>query len=43
MGLPFERAVGAVRFSLGRSTTESDVDRTAELFAAAVASPRRSP
>ncbi len=35
MGLPLERALGAVRFSLGRGTTEEDVDRAAALFLAA--------
>jgi cysteine desulfurase len=35
MHLPLGRAVGAVRFSLGRGTTAQAVDRTAELFALA--------
>jgi cysteine sulfinate desulfinase/cysteine desulfurase-like protein len=35
MGLPAERAIGAVRFSLGRGTTEGQIDRTVELFARA--------
>jgi cysteine desulfurase len=36
MGLPLERALGAVRFSLGRRTTAAEVDRAAELFAEAL-------
>lgn len=32
MGVPRELAVGALRFSLGRATTEADVDRAAEVF-----------
>lgn len=36
MGLPLERALGAVRFSLGRSTTEGDVDHAVARFAAAL-------
>jgi cysteine desulfurase len=35
MGIPGERALSAVRLSLGRWTTESDVDRAAKLLAAA--------
>jgi cysteine desulfurase len=35
MRLPLERAVGAVRFSLGRRTTAEAVDRTTELFVSA--------
>jgi cysteine desulfurase len=35
MGLPAERAIGAVRFSLGRGTTEGQIDRTVALFARA--------
>lgn len=37
MGLPLDRALGAVRFSLGRATTEEEVDRAVALFAAAMA------
>jgi cysteine desulfurase len=33
MGLPAERALGAVRLSLGRWTTERDVERAADLLA----------
>lgn len=32
MGLPRELAIGALRFSLGRGTTEADVDRASEVF-----------
>jgi cysteine desulfurase len=42
MGLPAERVQGSVRFSLGRSTTEPQVDRAAELVAAAVERQRES-
>lgn len=42
MGLPMERVQGSVRFSLGRSTTEPQVDRAAELVAAAVERQRES-
>jgi cysteine desulfurase len=38
MGLPLERALGAVRFSLGRGTTEAEVDRAVSLFAEALTS-----
>jgi len=37
MGIPPEEAVGAVRLSLGRLTTEDEVDRAAEALAAGVA------
>ncbi len=40
MGLALERVQGSVRFSLGRGTREGDVDRAAELVAAAVAKQR---
>ncbi|MFL6072730.1 MAG: cysteine desulfurase family protein [Mycobacteriales bacterium] len=36
MGLPPDRALAAVRLSLGRWTTEADVDRAADLLAGAV-------
>jgi cysteine desulfurase len=42
MGLPGERVQGSVRFSLGRSTTEPQVDRAAELVAGAVERQRES-
>jgi cysteine desulfurase len=35
MGLGLERALGAVRFSLGRWTTEEDIDRAGEALTAA--------
>ncbi|HEU5168959.1 MAG TPA: cysteine desulfurase family protein, partial [Gemmatimonadales bacterium] len=41
MGIPRELAIGAVRLSLGRETTEADVDRAAEVFPAVVAKVRR--
>ena len=40
MGLPLERVQGSIRFSLGRGTREEDVDRAAEIVAAAVARQR---
>ena len=36
MGIPHEQALGAVRFSLGRWTTEADVERTAQALQRAV-------
>jgi cysteine desulfurase len=36
MGLPLERALGAIRFSLGRRTTGDEVDRAAALVATAL-------
>ncbi|MGH6692422.1 MAG: aminotransferase class V-fold PLP-dependent enzyme, partial [Gammaproteobacteria bacterium] len=32
MGIPRELAIGAVRFSLGRETTDSEVDRVVAVF-----------
>lgn len=40
MGLPRPLALGAIRFSLGRETTEAEVDRAAEVFPAVVAKVR---
>jgi len=40
MGLPMERVQGSLRFSLGRSTTEVDVDRAVEAVLEAVARQR---
>jgi cysteine desulfurase len=40
MGLPLERVQGSIRFSLGRGTREADVERAAEIVAAAVARQR---
>ncbi|HXE57456.1 MAG TPA: cysteine desulfurase family protein [Gemmatimonadales bacterium] len=41
MGVPRELALGAIRVSLGRETTEADVDRLAEVFPAVVAKVRK--
>ena len=41
MGIPRERAIGAIRFSLGRESSASDVARVAEVFPAAVRKVRR--
>jgi cysteine desulfurase len=40
MGIPLERVQGSVRFSLGRATTEQDVDRAAATVTTAVAKQR---
>src|SRR5207247_10847874 len=40
MGLPMERVQGSVRFSLGRATSEEQVDRAADTVVAAVAKQR---
>lgn len=32
MGVSFEAAMGAVRFSMGRHTTREDIDRTADVL-----------
>jgi cysteine desulfurase len=42
MGLPLDIAMGAVRFSLSRYTTEEEVDRAVEIVAAAVPQVRQS-
>jgi cysteine desulfurase len=42
MGLSSERNIGAVRFSLGKETTEDEVARVAELVAVQVEQLRRS-
>ncbi len=42
MGLPPERVQSSLRLSLGRSTTEADVDRAAGIIAAVVARQRKS-
>ena len=42
MGLALERVQGSVRFSLGRSTTEAQIDRAGEVVAAAVERQRES-
>ncbi len=41
MGVPRELALGAIRFSLGHETTESDIDRAAEVFPAVVGKVRK--
>jgi cysteine desulfurase len=41
MGLSPERVESSLRLSLGRGTTEADVDRAADVVAAAVARQRR--
>ena len=41
MGVPRELALGAVRFSFGRESTEADVDRVAELMPGVVAKVRQ--
>jgi cysteine desulfurase len=43
MGLPPERVQSSLRFSLGRATTEADVDRAAQVTATIVARQRRRP
>jgi cysteine desulfurase len=43
MGLPPERVQSSLRFSLGRATTEADVDRAARMTATVVARQRRKP
>jgi cysteine desulfurase len=42
MGLPLARVQGSLRFSLGRSNTEADVDRASEMVAEAVARQRQT-
>src|SRR5687768_4264190 len=41
MGMPRELALGAIRFSFGHGTTESDVERAAEVFPAVVEKVRK--
>ena len=41
MGLAAERALCAVRLSIGRDNTEEEIDRAADLFSRAVERPRR--
>jgi cysteine desulfurase len=43
MGLPPERVQSSLRLSLGRTTTEADIDRAAELVRASVDRQRRGP
>jgi cysteine desulfurase len=40
MGLPRELAIGAIRLSLGRSTTKAQLDTVAEIFPKVVAKVR---
>jgi cysteine desulfurase len=40
MGVPRELALGAIRFSLGRGTTEAELDRVADTFPKIVAKVR---
>jgi cysteine desulfurase len=42
MGLPLARVQGSLRFSLGRSTTEAEVEQAAEMVAEAVARQRQT-
>jgi len=42
LGLPSELAASGVRFSLGRGTTEAELDRTVALFAGIVDRLRRA-
>jgi len=42
MGVPEERARGTLRLSVGRMTTEDEVDRAAEILAEAVAAARKN-
>jgi cysteine desulfurase len=37
MGVPFDRATGALRLSLGWTSTDGDVDRALKVIPAAVA------
>jgi cysteine sulfinate desulfinase/cysteine desulfurase-like protein len=41
MGLPAERVQSSLRLSLGRSTTEADVDYAADVVGAVVARQRK--
>jgi cysteine desulfurase len=41
MGMPRELALGTIRFSLGRESSRSDVDRAAEVVPAVVAKVRK--
>jgi len=41
MGIPRDRAIGAIRFSLGRETNAGDIARAAEVFPTAVQKVRR--
>jgi cysteine desulfurase len=41
MGMPRDRALGAIRFSLGRESTEADIDRAAAVVPTVVAKVRK--
>jgi cysteine desulfurase len=41
MGVPRERALGAIRFSFGRESTRADVERAAAVVPAVVAKVRK--
>jgi cysteine desulfurase len=41
MGVPRELALGAIRFSLGRETTEADIDRAAQVLPEVVVKVRK--
>ena len=41
IGVPRELALGAIRFSFGHTTTESDIERTAAVFPAVVEKVRK--
>jgi cysteine desulfurase len=41
MGVPRELALGAIRFSFGRESTQQDVDRAVEVIPAVVAKVRK--
>jgi cysteine desulfurase len=41
MGLPRELALGAIRFSLGRGSTQADIDRAVEVVPTVVAKVRK--
>jgi cysteine desulfurase len=43
MGVPIELARGAIRFTLGRETTEADIDRVLTIAPGVIASLRREP
>jgi cysteine sulfinate desulfinase/cysteine desulfurase-like protein len=41
MGMPRERALGAIRFSFGRESTQADVERAAAVVPTVVAKVRK--
>jgi len=42
MGMPLQRALGAVRFSLGHTTTKADISRVVDVMPGVVATARRA-